>query len=147
MVGRNKAGLPFPAALEGVSWRVYHFLSARRVNVIREWLDAERVPSELRGKFQLQIDILEQSGPKLVPGFISDGPVAKDIYKAKIKGKMQLRPRLCHGPMGQFEFTFLFGAIERDKKDIPPHCNVSAQENRKILIADQTRRKRERITG
>jgi hypothetical protein len=37
------------------------------------------------------------------------------------------------------------GAIERDGKDIPDHCNATAQRNRGVLMRDSTRRIRERI--
>ncbi len=138
---------PFPKAPGGTVWYVYHFLSARGENVIKEWLKSERVSAAQRGNFQSKINSLERGGPDLVPGFIH-GPVAKDIYKAKIKGnkgQVQLRPRLCLGPIGTFEFTFLVGAIEKGGRDIPDHCNTTAQSNRITVIADAGRRKREPI--
>ena len=137
----------FMSAPPGAQWLVYHFLSQRGVNVIREWLDKEKVSSQQRGRFQSLINSLERGGPDLVPGFIH-GPVAKDIYKAKVrgnKGQVQLRPRLCRGPIQKYEFTFLIGAIEKGGKDIPNHCNATAQENRRILIGDPTRRTHEPI--
>jgi hypothetical protein len=132
-------------------WRVYCFLSARGSNVIREWLDEEKISSAQRGDFQLKIQLLEGGGPESVPGFITETPVAKDIYKAKIKGNkgaVQLRPMLCKGPaLMDREFTFLCGAIEKDRELIPKDWKKRAQVNREIVIADPKRRRHEGIIG
>lgn len=130
-------------------WRVYCFLSQRGANVIREWLDEERVSLEQRADFQLKITLLENGGPDTVPGFITETPVARDIYKAKIKGnkgRVQLRPMLCKGPVVlDREFTFLCGAIERDGTLVPKNCKQKAQENRRILLSDSNRRRHEGV--
>jgi hypothetical protein len=143
------AGLPFKRAQGANAWTVYHFLDHRNQNEIVAWLDRERVGSGQRAKFQNLIDLVVKGGPENVPGFIQ-GPVAKDIYKAKIKGnkgEVQLRPRLCHGPLGEFEFTFLCGAIEKDNRDRPENCNETAQTYRTVVINDPNRRRAERIDG
>jgi hypothetical protein len=130
-------------------WRVYFFLSSRGENVIREWLQREKVPTAQQADFQLKIQLLESGGPDSVPGFITETPVAKDIYKAKIKGNkgwMQLRPLLCKGPwIMDSEYTFLLGAIEKDRVLIPKDCKERAQENRRILLADRNRRRYEGV--
>jgi len=132
-------------------WRVFCFLSARKYNVIREWLDDHEVSAAQRAKFQLLLDLLESGGPTSVPGFISETPVARDIYKAKIKGNkgwIQLRPMLCKGPLAMDrEFTFLFGAVEKDRELIPRDCKQRARDNRAIVIADSTRRRHEGVIG
>jgi hypothetical protein len=128
-------------------WPIYCFVSRRGENVIREWLDAEKVPRTQIANFQAKIDSFERGGPELNPGLIV-GPVAKDIYKMKIKGNkghMQLRPMLCYGPFGNTDVTLLVGAIEKDSKLRPENCKSQAQENRRTLIADRGRRRRERI--
>jgi hypothetical protein len=131
-------------------WRVYCFLSQRGSNVIKEWLEDEKVPTAQRADFQLKISLLESGGPEMVPGFITDTPVARDIYKAKIKGNKgwkQLRPMLCKGPFAMdAEFTFLCGAIEKDRALIPRDCKERAQQNRQTLIKDPKRRRNEGVT-
>jgi len=68
-------------------WKVYFYLEGmRRDNCIRAWLDSERVSVAQIAAFQDKIDTLELSGPEMVPGFITEKPVARDIYKMKIKG-------------------------------------------------------------
>src|SRR5271165_5471554 len=104
-------------------WRVYLYLEGtRRDNAIRSWLEHERVPLAQIAAFQDKIDTLTESGPEMVPGFISDTPVANGIYKMKIKGNKgmkQLRPMCCRGPFGPNEYTILIGAVEKDGKLIP----------------------------
>jgi hypothetical protein len=135
--------------IQFTGWRVYCFLSQRGRNVIRDWLDKEKVSTQQRADFQAKIELLENGGPDLVPGFITETPVAKDIYKAKIKGnkgRVQLRPLLCKGPFVMArEFTLLFGAIEKDGVLEPVDCKKRAQENRSILVADRTRRRHEGV--
>lgn len=130
-------------------WPVYCFITHRNENIIVRWLEDERVPKAQIATLQAKIDAYEQGGPDLNPGFIS-GPVAKDIYKIKIKGHkghVQLRPMVCYGPHDPDEVTLLSGAIEKDFKLIPDTCKVDAQENRRIVLANRGRRRRERIDG
>lgn len=129
-------------------WPIYCFVTHRNENIIREWLRAEKVPKTQIAIFQAKIDSYERGGPDLNPGLISDGPVAKNIYKMKIKGHkghVQLRPMVCYGPFRDGEVTLLLGAIEKDSKLRPENCKQQAQDNREILIADRRRRRRERI--
>ena len=131
------------------TWKVFFFTTHRGENVIVEWLKRERVPKTQIAIFQAKLDAFERGGPDLSPGLISDGPVAKDIYKMKIKGNrghMQLRPMLCYGPFNRkAEITLLAGAIEKDRELNPKTCKADAQNNRKTLLADPRRRRRERL--
>src|SRR5438067_2224994 len=130
-------------------WQVYFYLTGlRRDNAIKAWLKDEAVSIAQIAAFQDKIDTLEKSGPDMVPGFISETPVAKDIYKMKIKGNKgmkQLRPMCCRGPFGPKEYTVLAGAIEKDRKLIPADAVERAQRNRKELVTDPTRRVHERL--
>ena len=131
-------------------WKVYFYLEGtRRDNAIRQWLKREGVSTAQIAAFQDKIDTLEESGPDMVPSFISETPVAKGIYKMKIKGNKgmkQLRPMCCRGPFGLNEYTILVGAIEKDNKLIPKDAKIRAQENLGILKSDPTRRSHERLT-
>ena len=131
-------------------WQVYFYLAGlRRDNVIKEWLKDEAVSVAQIAAFQDKIDTLEKSGPDMVPGFISGTPVAANIYKMKIKGNKgmkQLRPMCCRGPFGPNEYTILIGAVEKDHKLIPADAKKRAQDNRTALMADHSRRVRERLT-
>lgn len=132
-------------------WRVYFYLGGRRrSNVIRDWLERESVPLAQIAAFQDKTDTLEQSGPAMVPGFISETPVARGIYKMKIKGNRgwkQLRPMCCRGPFAPNEYTILAGAVERDGKLDPQDVKFAAISNLSELRTDRTRRVRERLTS
>jgi hypothetical protein len=132
-----------------IKWRVYFYLEGlRRDNAIKSWLDRESVSVAQIAAFQDKIDTLVEAGPEMVPGFISETPVAKGVYKMKIKGNKgmkQLRPMCCRGPFGPNEYTILIGAIEKDGKLIPKDAKERAQRNLEELRADPTRRIDERL--
>jgi hypothetical protein len=145
---KNTSGKDNASVILSGQWEVYCFISHRADNVIKEWLKKEKVPSSQIAIMQAKLDAFERGGPALSPGLITDGPVAKHIYKMKIKGNkghVQLRPMLCYGPFGQNEITLLVGAIEKGGSLVPATCKAEAQENRKILIPNPGRRRRERI--
>jgi hypothetical protein len=125
-------------------WKIYFYLEGlRRDNSIKEWLERERVPVAQAAAFQDKVDTLEEHGPEMVPGFITETPVAPDIYKMKIKGNKgmkQLRPMCCRGPFGANEYTILFGAVEKDGQLVPKDAKKRAQENLKELKLDPSRR-------
>ena len=130
-------------------WRVYFYLGGRRrENVVKAWLRDEAISMAQIAAFQDKIDTLEASGPDMIPGFISETPVAQDIYKMKIKGNKgmkQLRPMCCRGPFGPNEYTILIGAVEKDGKLIPADVKARAQQNRRELMTDRSRRVHERL--
>jgi hypothetical protein len=128
-------------------WRVFCFITHRGENIMRMWLQKEKIPRTQVAVFQAKLDTFERGGPELSPGLIF-GPVAKDIYKMKIKGHkghVQLRPMLCYGPSGQTEITLLVGAIEKGFKLVPVSCVTDAQQNRRVLLADPSRRRHESV--
>jgi hypothetical protein len=128
---------------------VYFFLNPRGDNVIKRWLAKARVPIAQIATFQAKLDTLEQGGPEASPGLIV-GPLAKDIFKMRIKGNrgwVQLRPMVCYGPFSpDREVTLLVGAIEKDGKYDPQNAVARAQDNIGVLRANPHRRRRERIT-
>jgi hypothetical protein len=131
-------------------WQIYSYLvGQRRENITRAWLLDQRVSAVQIAAFQEKIDALEAGGPEMVPGFISETPVAKDIYKMKIKGNKgmkQLRPMCCRGPFGAAEFTILAGAVEKDGALVPKDVVKRAQANLGELRTDPTRRVHERLS-
>jgi hypothetical protein len=126
------------------AWKVYFYLEGlRRDNTVLKWLERESVSTAQIAAFQDKIDTLEEHGPEMVPGFISETPVARDIYKMKIKGNKgmkQLRPMCCRGPFGPNEYTILFGAVEKDGQLVPADAKRRAQDNLTELRNDPSRR-------
>lgn len=72
----------------------------------------------------------------------------RHIFHLVINGEIAFRPMFCRGPINpQREFTFLFGATEKDrKKYVPNDAPSRAEQNRKDLISNpQHRCKHERF--
>ena len=69
------------------------------------------------------------------------GTKSRNIKKLQIKGRLQLRPLLCRGPINmEQEYTFLLGAIERNYKYEPRDAIKKAETNRTNLLTDNSRR-------
>ena len=127
-------------------YRIYEFVGTDGVSVIRRWLDVNDVTSRDRKALVAKTDMLAAHGPELLGGILV-GPVAskakpkleKHVYKLVIHGSVMLRPFLCKGPIDtENEFTFLLGAIETGGK--LDADTSTAEENRRIVIADPARR-------
>jgi hypothetical protein len=124
----------------GPKWRIYEFLDARGKGVIEEWLDT--VDDDMRARFHQKLDLLAEHGPDLPPGLLA-GTNYKHIDKLRIFGKgVTWRVMLCKGPISnETEFTILFIAQEKDRKTIPKDADRRADNNRRIIIADSSRRR------
>jgi hypothetical protein len=123
-----------------VKWRVFDYIDSQGRNVMLEW--ANRLPMQKteRAKLNSKIDLLERVGLDLAPGILADTG-NRHIKKLRVRGKVQLRPMLCLGPIIlDSEFTFLQGAIEKDYKLIPPDATDRAEENRSDLLAHPGKR-------
>jgi hypothetical protein len=72
------------------------------------------------------------------------GPIRgfKHLYKMKLGGSVQLRPIFCRGPVKTLEeVTFLLGALEVGGKWEPEDAPKRAEERRKEVSADVSRRR------
>ena len=129
-------------------WKIYDYLDSRGKSVIQEWADAIRIEKRDRAKLDENVDLLEQHGPDLPPGLLSDTK-SKNIKKLRVAGKMAFRPLLCRGPIdNEEEFTFLQGAVERDRKFDPGDAVEKAEKNREEVIRSPSRRREhERLSG
>ena len=128
-MAHNAGVIPLPQ-------RVYFFLNTRGDNVIKRWLAKARVPIAQIATFQAKLDTLEQGGREASPGLIV-GPLAKDIFKMRIKGNrgwVQLRRMVCYGPFSpDREVTLLVGAIEKDGKYDPQNAVAADSTSVRIL--------------
>lgn len=115
-------------------YQLFDYLDSRGRNVIHAWaLDLEE---EQRARLDLKIDILQRAGedtPKLLTP-TSGRPRQRHIWEIPIKGSVALRPMLCLGPFAKGEYTFLFGAVERDRIYVPLDAPRRAEANRLDLI-------------
>jgi len=116
-------------------YQLFDYLDSRDRNVMQEW--ALDLGEDQRARLDLKIDMLQRAGedaPKLLTP-TSGRPRQRHIWEMPIKGEVALRPMLCRGPitMGS-EFTFLSGAVERDRVYVPLNAPQRAEANRIDLI-------------
>jgi hypothetical protein len=119
-------------------WKLFDFVTERRVSVIAEWVKSERLSRRDVGQLNQKLDMLQIAGPSLPPKLLA-GPIYKHIYKLILHGDRMLRPFLCKGPVNmEGEYTLLLGAIEANfMLDKNPS---EAEDNRDILINNPGRR-------
>lgn len=117
-------------------WAIYEYIDQRDQGVIAEW-DLEIEP---RAKLDQKIDMLATAGPGLPPALLASLPGR--LLKLKVKGRVQLRPILCAGPIkNDQEFTFLARAVERDGELEPANVLEVAAKRRQEIIEDLGRRR------
>lgn len=118
-------------------YQLFDYLDSRDRNVMQEW--ASVFNEEQRGRLDLKIEVLERVEveedlpPKLLTP-TSGKPRQRHILEIPMKGKVALRPMLCRGPFVRGEFTFLFGAVERDRVYVPSNAPLRAEANRLDLM-------------
>lgn len=117
-------------------WQLFDYLDSRGRNVMQWW--ALGLSEEQRARLDLRIDVLKRAGGDLPPKLLtptSGRPRQRHIMEMPIKGKVALRPMLCRGPFAmRSEFTFLFGAFERDRVYVPFDAPQQAEKNRLALL-------------
>jgi hypothetical protein len=115
-------------------WTFYDFLDPRGVNLIRKWL--EGLPDKARAKINARILFMQAIAdwPEQYISAIRGWP--KLVELRVVSAGNQYRPLGFYGP-GKREFTLVLGAIEKGK--LPKRIWETADENRKIVIADRNR--------
>lgn len=127
-----------------MSWKLYDYVNNRGVNEFKKW--AEGLEKEQLAKLNSKLDDLKQNGTSLSHILLSDTGTP-NILKLRFKGKVAMRPLLCKGPTrnadNQYnnEFTLLCGAIEKDRKLIPPNALDEARIRREEVIKDPENRR------
>lgn len=111
-------------------------------SVIGVWIrSVDLQPSDIAA-FKQKVLLLKQYGPDLPAGLLT-GPLFRHIRKFRVNTPTRaLRPMICVGPIdNDAEFTFLFGAVERDGELDPVNAPNIADENRLILLRNMKRRR------
>ena len=94
-----------------------------------------------RARLEAKLDTLEEHGPGLPSDLLSDTAV-RNLKKMRINGRVALRPILCVGPIHKAEeYTFLVGAVERDRKLVPKNALKAARERREAIVRDPRMRR------
>lgn len=131
-------------------WELFDYLDERGGNMMQGW--ALGLGEGQRARLDLRVEVLERAGEELPPKLLtptSGKPKQRHILEMPIKGEVALRPMLCRGPFFiKKEFTFLFGAVERDRKYVPRDAPKRAEANRLDLITrgEEGREKHKRFS-
>jgi len=128
-----------------MKYALFDYLTDKGINDFKTW--TEKLQKTQRAKLNVRLDMLEQKGPELFPQILT-GTNTAGIQKLRVPGKIQLRPMLCKGPINvKTEFTLLIGAIEKQGKLQPKKADQIADDRKKDVSKDNTRRiKHERIS-
>jgi hypothetical protein len=122
-----------------MSFRLFDYVNIQGKNEIKSW--TEGLQKTERAKLNARLDMLMQHGEDLFPDILTGTPTP-GILKLRVKGKVQLRPMLCRGPVncGE-EYTLLIGVIEKDFQFVPPKADQIADE-RKSQVKQQPKNRR-----
>lgn len=125
------------------NWLIFDYLDSRGRNVMQDWADSLPMQKKDRGRLDSKIDMLQMAGDDLPPGLLQDTrcPHIKEIA---VNGQVAIRAMLCRGPFViKSEFTFLYGAVERDRIYVPRNAPERADSNRlDLLTHGETRREK-----
>ena len=121
-------------------WAIHQYRDARGRLPVKEWYDS--LGTEEKARFDAKINVLKQNGPdQFRDGWCA--PLGDGLLKLKIKGRRQLRPMLCKGPINiSNELTLLREAIEKGGKLDPSDAKEQAQERMNAIAAEPAERRR-----
>lgn len=119
---------------------LYDFVSPNGTNEIKAW--TKTLQSTQRGKLNAKLDMLKITGDGLFPEILT-GTDTPGILKLRVKGKVQLRPMLCKGPIEiAKEYTLLLGATEVGGKLKPAYADTIADNRKNKVKRDPEHRRR-----
>lgn len=123
-----------------MKFHLHDYLNAKGENEFKKWV--QDLQKHEQGKLREKLDKLMQHGDDLHPHMLSDTPVP-GIKKIRVQGPVKLRPLLCNGPIEvHSEYTLLLGAKEVGDRWLPKGAPSIANENKKEVILDPSRRRR-----
>ena len=121
-------------------YKIFDYIDPNGKNIMQYWANKLPMQRRDRGRLDSKIDMLITAGDDLPPGLLQNTR-CKHIMEIAVNSQVALRPMLCRGPFNmKSEFTFLFGATERDAKYVPKNAPERAEGNRLDLLADPDRR-------
>lgn len=129
-----------------MAYTLFDYVDAQGRNLIKEW--SQSLQKVQLAKLNERLDKLRDHGPGLFPQMMAGSGVA-GIEKLKVKGKVQLRPLLCIGPVDTgSEYTLLMGAKEVGDEWLPKDARETALARKKAVKSDpeHRRKKHERVS-
>jgi len=128
---------------------IFDFINSRGHNAMQRWANGMPMQKKDRGRLDNRIDLLERTEDGFCPRLLHPTTKrCKHIMHLVVRGQVTFSLMLCRGPATMNnEFTFLFGATERDRKYNPQDAPERADRNRDDLISNPNRRcKHERFS-
>lgn len=125
-----------------MNWEIYEYVDDRNCGAVETWIRRDRLQAQAVALFDQKLTLLASAGPDLPPGLLAR--LGGGILKLKVRAMgVQLRPFLCEGPIkNSGEFTILIGAVERDGKLQPRDARSRAEDIRRTIVANPSRRRR-----
>lgn len=121
-------------------FNLFDYKDSNGENIVQYWADRVPVQKKDRGRLDSKIDMLERAGDSLPPKLLQSTK-ARHIMEITVNGQVALRVLLCRGPIVmKNEFTFLFGATEKDRKYNPKDALKRSDRNRTDLILNPNQR-------
>lgn len=121
-----------------MTYELFDYVDGQGRNVFKAW--TEGLQKAERAKLNAKLDMLRMHGTGLFPNPLT-GTGTAGIQKLRVRGKVELRPLLCLGPLNvEGEFTLLMGATERDSKLVPQNADQTANTYKTAILADPNRR-------
>lgn len=123
--------------------KIYEWIDRRGCGVVSDWPLQEEQQAKLEERLaKLRMaEVDDRTGKVTLPQSLLAGPM-RLIYELKIHGRVALRPHLCLGPIDRkAEWTILVAAIERGNKLDPANAEEIAEERRREILADKSRRR------
>jgi hypothetical protein len=121
-----------------MKYALFDYVTDKGTNDFKIW--TEKLQKTQLAKLNARLDMLENKGSDLFPQILT-GTDTAGIQKLRVRGKIELRPMVCTGPINhKKEFTLLVGAIEKQGKLEPKKADQIADKRKKEVIKDKTRR-------
>jgi hypothetical protein len=126
---------------------LFDFENAQGDNILQVWADNMPMQKKDRGRLDSKIDMLAKSGDNLPPKLLQPTK-SKHIMEIAVNGPVALRVMLCRGPFNmKNEFTFLYGATEKNRKHVPRDAPERANGHRDDLLLNPNRRRKHERFG
>lgn len=122
-----------------MSFQLFDYRGLDGTNEFKSW--TQSLQSTERGKLDAKLDMLQLMGFRLLPEVLT-GTDVPGVLKLRVKGKVQLRPMLCKGPINmESEFSLLIGAIEVGNKLKPANAPSVAADRKEVIRRDPDNRR------
>lgn len=120
---------------------LFDYVNDKGENEFKEW--SKTLQKKELAKLNQKLDMLVCHGDDFTPHLFTDTSIS-NIKKLRVRGSVQLRPLLCHGPINNnLEYTLLMGAKEIGDKWLPKDAPQKALNKMLEVTEDPDKKRRE----